>query len=95
LLTTTLILFECGNAVARKPYRSRVDEIRRELIADGRLIGPSDDDIEQAWTAFALGRAGQAGIIDHVSFQVMHRLGLTHAFTNDAHFRAEGFQTLF
>ena len=40
-----------------------------------------------------LGRRG--GIVDHVSFVVMRRLGLTQAFTNDAHFRAAGFEVLF
>ena len=95
LLATTLVFFECGNAVARKPYRSRVDEIRREFLAEGRLIRPTEDDIDQAWVAFARGQAGHAGIVDHVSFQVMHRLVLTQAFTNDAHFRAAGFETLF
>jgi predicted nucleic acid-binding protein len=38
---------------------------------------------------------GQAGIVDHISFLVMHRLGITDAFTNDGHFRAAGFVTLF
>jgi predicted nucleic acid-binding protein len=95
LLTTPLIFFECGNAVARKPYRARVDEIRREFLADGRLVPPSDADVEQAWASFARGEAGAAGIVDHISFQVMRRLGLAQAFTNDAHFRAAGFEPLF
>ena len=37
------------------------------------------------------GEAGQAGIVDHVSFQVMRRLGITEAFTNDKHYQAAGF----
>ncbi|MCL4206841.1 MAG: hypothetical protein KJ000_30535 [Pirellulaceae bacterium] len=44
---------------------------------------------------FGRGEAGQAGIVDHVSFQVMHRLGIVEAFTNDMHFAAAGFKTLF
>jgi len=36
-----------------------------------------------------------AGIVDHVSFIVMRRLGITDAFTNDRHFQAAGFTTLF
>lgn len=39
--------------------------------------------------------AAQAGIVDHVSFLVMRRLGITEAFTNDRHFSAAGFITLF
>jgi len=95
LVTTSLIFLECGNAAARKPYRARIDEIRREFIADGSLIQPTEADIEEAWRALVRSEAGQAGIVDHVSFVVMRRLGLTQAFTNDAHFRAAGFETLF
>lgn len=40
-------------------------------------------------------RLGSAGIVDHVSFSVMRRLGITEAFTNDRHFAAAGFITLF
>jgi predicted nucleic acid-binding protein len=69
--------------------------LRRALIGEGRLIEPVADDLERAWIAYNRGAAGQAGIVDHVSFVVMRRLGLTRAFTNDAHFRAAGFETLF
>jgi predicted nucleic acid-binding protein len=93
--TTTLVLFECGNAVARKPYRRRIAEIRREFPADGTLIVPTDPDMDSAWEAYERGEAGNAGIVDHVSFVVMRRLGLTEAFSSDEHFRAAGFRTLF
>jgi predicted nucleic acid-binding protein len=33
--------------------------------------------------------------VDHISFVVMRRLGVTKAFTNDRHFRAAGFEVLF
>lgn len=95
LCTSTLVLLECGNAVARKPYRRRLAEIRREFLADGTLIVPTDADIDAAWSAYERGEAGQAGIVDHVSFVVMRRLGLIEAFTSDAHFKAAGFVTLF
>ncbi len=94
-VTTTLVLLECGNAVARKPYRGRVAEMRREFRDDGSLIVPTESDLDAAWSAYERGEAGRAGIVDHVSFVVMRRLGLTQAFTNDAHFQAAGFETLF
>lgn len=65
------------------------------MESDGRLIVPTPDDERAAWDAYRRGEAGSAGIVDHVSFVVMRRLGLTEAFTCDAHFRAAGFQTLF
>ena len=95
LLTTSFILLECGNAAARRPYRQAVTRLRERLQAAGLLIVPTDDDWNQAWAAYARGEADQAGIVDHVSFTVMRRLGLTHAFTNDTHFRAAGFEVLF
>ena len=60
--------------------------LRRELLAAGSLIAPTPQEEEAAWAAYERGEAGQAGIVDHISFAVMRRLGLSRAFTNDAHF---------
>jgi predicted nucleic acid-binding protein len=95
LVTTSFILLECGNAASRKPYRSDVDLLRRKMEADGRVIAPLESDIEQAWTEYRRGNAGDAGVVDHVSFIIMRRLGITDAFTNDRHFKMAGFNTLF
>ena len=95
LVTTSFILLECGNAASRKPYRPDVDLLRRKMEADGRVIVPLESDIEQAWTDYRRGNAGDAGIVDHVSFIVMRRLGIIDAFTNDRHFKTAGFNTLF
>lgn len=95
LVTTPLILWECGNAACRRPYRRRVNVVRQHFMREGLLFEPSADEIERAWLAFDNGEAGQAGIVDHVSFVVMRRLGITEAFTNDSHFEAAGFTTLF
>ena len=95
LVTTPLILCECGNAAARRPYRSDVCELRTVLIQAGLMIEPTDQDVDQAWYAYERGESAQAGIVDHVSFQVMRRLGITEAFTNDKHFHAAGFTVLF
>jgi predicted nucleic acid-binding protein len=90
-----VILYECGNAAARKPYRKDVDEFRRELRGFGDLIMPLPEDEESAWKAFGAGIAGEAGIVDHISFAVMRRMGIAEAFTNDHHYRSAGFVTLF
>lgn len=95
LVTTPLILWECGNASARRPYRQRVNVLRHCLIQEGLLIEPTGQEIEAAWAAYDRGEATQAGIVDQVSFQVMRRLGITAAFTNDKHFAAAGFMILF
>ncbi len=92
---TAVFLLECGNAASRRTYRSDVCDLRQVLERRGELIVPTEDDCIEAWRAYERGEAGQAGIVDHVSFTVMRRLRLTEAFTNDRHFQAAGFTTLF
>ena len=94
-ITSELILLECGNAAARKPYRHEVVALRMGLIESNALITVSADDIELAWNAYEGREAAGAGIVDQVSFLLMRRLGITEALTNDEHFRAAGFVTLF
>ena len=72
-----------------------VDRLRDELQSAGRLIGPTAEDWNEAWDAFRRDDHGGAGIVDHISFVVMRRLGIQHAFSNDHHFHAAGFKTLF
>jgi predicted nucleic acid-binding protein len=95
VLTTMFVLLECGNAASRRTYRGDVCDLRRVLEQRGGLIVPTEDDCRTAWDAYERGEAGQASIVDHVSFVVMRRLGLTEAFTNDRHFQSAGFTTLF
>ena len=95
LVTTEMVLLECGNAAARRPYRRRVAALRKQLIQGGLLVLPTLEELEEAWVAYDQADAGEAGIVDHLSFTVMRRLGLTEAFTNDRHFQTAGFTTLF
>ncbi len=96
MLTTTFVLLECGNAASRNPMlRLNVIDARRWLERNQKLIVPTAEDWAAAWEAYERGEAGQAGIVDHVSFSVMRRFGLTQAFTNDRHFAAAGFTVLF
>lgn len=95
LVSTSFVFLECGNAASRHIFRSLACELRAEMAAGGSLIVPTSEDEEAAWDAYHRGEAGSAGIVDHVSFVVMRRLGLTRAFTHDAHFRAAAFETLF
>jgi len=94
-VTTRFVLLECGNTAARRPYRNRVSALREKLDLRGELVVPTEDDWKAAWEAYDRGEAAQAGIVDHISFAVMRRLGITQAFTNDRHFQAAGFETLF
>jgi len=95
LVTTPAILLECGNAAARTTYRGIVEQFREELKATDQLIIPSAAEEDQAWREYRSGSAGEAGIVDHLSMVVMRRLDITDVFTNDRHFKAAGFNTLF
>jgi hypothetical protein len=95
MVTTSFVLPECGNAAARTRYRLEPFHLSELLKRTGSLVSPSDQDWDEAWQAYGRGEAGNAGIVDHVSFAVMRRLGITDAFTNDRHFRAAGFTALF
>lgn len=93
--TTSCVLLECGNAAARRPYRQAVARLRKKLESVGAVVHPTEDDWRLAWDAYQSNEAGQAGIVDQISFMVMRRLELKLAFTNDRHFQAAGFETLF
>jgi uncharacterized protein len=95
LVTTSYMLLECGNAAARRPYRQAAVDLRHRLERRRQLIVPIGSDWQLAWLAYERSEAGQAGIVDQVSFQVMRRLKIQEAFTNDQHFSAAGFQVLF
>jgi uncharacterized protein len=93
LVTTSLVLLECSNASARRPYRTRVNALRVALEQGQLLIEPTVPEMEEAWAAYDRGEAGQAGIMAHMSFGVMRREGITEAFANDRPFQAAGFGT--
>jgi predicted nucleic acid-binding protein len=95
IITTTFVLLECGNAAARRPYRAAVSRLRQQMEQGNRLVAPTNEDWEAAWTAFEKEDQSGAGIVDHISFVVMRRLGVSKAFTNDRHFRTAGFEALF
>jgi predicted nucleic acid-binding protein len=95
LITSRSVLLECGNAAARRPYRLHVVKLKEAMEEDQSLVDASESDWRSAWDAFARGQAGEPGIVDQTSFAIMRRLGIHQAFTNDRHFTAAGFETLF
>jgi len=95
LVTSSYVLLECGNAAARRPYRSSVGRLRHQMELGHRLIVPTVEDWQTAWLSYERDGADRAGIVDHISFTIMRRLGISKVFTNDGHFRTAGFETLF
>lgn len=95
LYTSSLVLLECANAAARRPYRTVVAALWREMKAADRVFQPSEKDWEEAWSDYGGGTAGGPGVVDLISFRAMRQLGIERAFTNDRHFRDAGFRVLF
>jgi predicted nucleic acid-binding protein len=95
LYTSSLVLLECANAAARRPYRTVVAALWREMKAAGRIFQPTEKDWEEAWLDYERGAVGGPGVVDLTSFRAMHHFGIERAFTNDRHFRDAGFQVLF
>ena len=95
MVTTSFVFLECGNAAARRSYRTDVDDLRRAMSSHGRIIGPNSEDTEAAWSSYRNRAPGDASIVDFVSMVVMRRLGLTEVFANDRHFTRAGFSILF
>ena len=95
VVTSSYVMLECANAAARRSYRSDVIDLRVELVAGGVLYEPTVAEIEAAWREYRRGTATAPGIVDLVSFEIVRRLQIQDAFTNDRHFKASGFQALF
>lgn len=94
-VTTPYVLAECGNAASRRPYRRDVVELWASLERRKQVLFPNDEDWRAAWRAYESDHIGGPGLVDHLSFLTMRRYGLKRAFTNDRHFAAAGFETLF
>jgi uncharacterized protein len=94
-VTTSAILLECGNAAARQPFRHEVLLLRNLLETREQLIFPTNEDWQNVWRIYENSKADRTGIVDCLTFAVMNRLDLKQAFTNDRHFNAAGFETLF
>jgi len=48
LTTSSFVLLECGNAAARKPYRSAVSRLCKQMESLNRLIVPTFEDWQAA-----------------------------------------------
>jgi len=95
LYTSSLVLLECANAAARRPYRTVVAALWRDMKAAGRVFLPAEEDWEAAWLAYDQGAVGGPGVVDLISFRAMRHLSIERAFTNDRHFRDAGYNVLF
>lgn len=85
----TMTFMEC----VLKKHRLAMD-VGKALLSSPftTMLRIYEEDFQGAWSRFA--ETKNVSFTDCSSFSVMERLGITHAFTFDRHFREAGFKTL-
>jgi hypothetical protein len=96
LVTTEVVLFELGNAMARPPLRARAVTFLARIRANPRIvILPVDATLFQRAVALYAARPDQEwGLVDCASFVVMQDRGIVEALAYDQHFVQAGFRAL-
>lgn len=96
LVTTQARLLEIGNALSKQRYRTAAIQLLESLVADPNveIIVLSNDLYEAAFTLFRNRLDKEWGLIDCLSFVVMHERGMMEALTADDHFTQAGFRAL-
>ena len=96
VVTTRAVLLEIGNALASQRFRTAAVQLLDALEADPAVgIAPLTDNLyTQALTLYRSRPDKEWGLIDCLSFVVMHERKLTDALTADQHFEQAGFQAL-
>ena len=96
LITTTLVLIECGDGLSRIHHRHAAVQLRETLQAMRNVtVLQSDRELEdRAWTLFQDRTDKDWGMTDCVSMTVMWDEAITEVFGLDHHFQQAGFQLL-
>ncbi len=96
LVTTQAILLEIGNALSKQRYRVAATQLLESLVSDPNveIVPLSDDLYSAAFNLFRNRLDKEWGLIDCVSFVVMHERGIFDALTTDDHFNQAGFRAL-
>jgi predicted nucleic acid-binding protein len=96
VVTTTFVLAEVGNGLARTMLRADAAWLIRTLHSDPRctVVYVERDELFEAVELYTERNDKSWGLVDCVSFVVMRRMGLSDAFTADRHFEQAGFVAL-
>ncbi len=95
-VTSSAVLFELGNALAKPPYRALGVRALQQIRTDPEIevVSVAPDLFAQAIT-FYQSRPDKAwGLTDCSSFVIMRQRGLREALTADKHFEQAGFRRL-
>lgn len=92
--TTTAVLLEVGNTLARPTWRAAgialLDHVQQK--PDVNVEPLSTDFWQRGWDLFRKRPDKAWSLTDCISFLVMEDAGLTDALTSDEHFRQAGFR---
>jgi len=96
VVTTTFVLAEVGNGLARTSLRPDTVWLIRKLHSDPRstVVYADQGELFEALELYAERSDKTWGLVDCVSFVVMQRMGIAEAFTADRHFEQAGFVAL-
>ena len=96
LITTSLVLVECGDGLSRIQHRRAAVQLRETLQAMRNVtVLQSDRELEdRAWTLFQDRTDQDWGMTDCVSMTAMWDEAITEVFGLDHHFQQAGFQLL-
>ncbi len=84
-----------GNALVRNYKRQAIEIIEQFLDADGiEVVSLTSQLFNQALTFYKRYQDKEWGLVDCVSFTVMHEAGVTQVLAFDKHFFQAGFQLL-
>jgi predicted nucleic acid-binding protein len=95
LLTTSAVLLEIGNALA-KDFRAEAISIIRVLSHSSRveLVEIDSNLMEKGLAVYEKYSDKKWGLVDCISFVVMREGGIPHALTFDKDFEQAGFTVL-
>lgn len=95
LLTTSAVLLEIGNFLARRRKPEAVKTIQSFFDSqEMRIVNVDEDLLREAFDLYAKYTDKTWGLVDCVSFIVMRREGVTDALTADVDFVQAGFNAL-
>jgi predicted nucleic acid-binding protein len=96
LVTTSLVLIECGDGLSRLHQRRAVVELRETLrsMVNLTIVQTVEALEDRAWTLYQDRTDKDWGMTDCVSMTVMWDDSITEVFGLDRHFQQAGFQLL-
>ncbi len=96
LVTTSLVLIECGDGLSRVNQRALAIALRESLsqLPNLRIVQSTAELEQRAWTLFQDRSDKDWGMTDCVSMTVMWDESISEVFGLDRHFEQAGFQLL-